>query len=112
MRLLIRDLAHWKFKYDALRLGVLTLVVILLWVSIELYLAYTRTTISSDLEPYLEPLNPSLDIDLITGLSDRFVPPAEFSILTISEEDGLVSREVVVASESSELSATESGISQ
>ena len=80
MRIVIREIGHWKIKRDALNIGILTLVTVIIWVGIEVYQTYNQTTISQDIQSQLQPLNPSIDIETLDGLSDRFVPPTSFQI--------------------------------
>ena len=112
MRLIIQDLKHWKLKRDALRFGALTLVIAILWVSLELYWAYTRTTVSTEIEDYLVPLNPSLDLTILDTLSGRYVPPEDFEILTTSQTDQLLVGSLPTQVSSPSAGATTSGVSE
>jgi hypothetical protein len=86
MRIIIRDLKHWRTKRDALTIGILSLVVVVLWISIEVYKTYTETTVTSNVSQHLEPLSPSIDNQAIEELKNRFYPPDSFSIVTSSPD--------------------------
>ena len=81
MRIIIKDLKHWKFKRDILTIGILTLVAVILWIAIEVYQTYTQTTIAGNIKKQLEPLSPSIDTQVIDSLKNRFRPPQTFSVV-------------------------------
>ena len=81
MRLIIRDIRHWQVKYDTLRFGILSFIVVTAWIGFEIYHAYTTSTINPEVEKYLTPLNPSLNTKVLDNLANRFVPPEQFPII-------------------------------
>lgn len=90
MRLIIRDLRHWRVKYDLLRLSILTSIVVVVWVGVEVYHSYVRSTIDAELQAYLETFNPTLDEQVLHSLQDRYVAPETFPIYGTNEETGTV----------------------
>lgn len=81
MRLFIKDIKHWRFKFELMRFGILLLVVVLFWVGIELYTTYSNTTIPEDYTEEIKPLNPALDLDVLDQLERRVDAPEEFEIV-------------------------------
>ncbi|OGV93823.1 hypothetical protein A3B57_01455 [Microgenomates group bacterium RIFCSPLOWO2_01_FULL_47_10] len=79
MRFIQRDWRHWKLKFELLRFGVLLLVVALFWIGIELFSTYTTSVEPVAYQKYLEPLNPTLDLDMLENLAARTVPIDEFT---------------------------------
>ncbi|MFC1653403.1 hypothetical protein ACFL1M_00975 [Patescibacteria group bacterium] len=97
MRLIIKNVSKWKARFDLMRFGVLTLVVVLFWVGIELYKTYSETTIPEDYSIQIEPLNPSLDLEMVDLLSTRVELPEEFEVVV----DQDVQSDVLIPLESS-----------
>lgn len=88
MRIIIQDTKHLKIKQDLLWVGTATLVTVIIWVVYAVYVAFNRSTVDTSVEKLLTPLNPSLDQAALTRLNDRFVPPADFTILVVNSSDG------------------------
>lgn len=110
MRLIIKDLRHLRIKYDAYRIGILTLIVVVLWIGLEIYHAYTQTTIASELEGLLEPLDPSIDVATVEGLSERLDAPETFQVVISEDSENIFGRrEIPPASPSGSSTATPSG---
>lgn len=80
------------------QVGVITMIAAVLWLGIGIYLALTKST-TSDVDPVLlEPLNPSIDQNVVKALSERLKVEEIF----MAEQDATIS-----ATQESTTSATE-----
>lgn len=112
MRLIIKNLKHWRVKRDALTLGILSFVVVILWIAIEVYQTYVQTTVTGDVQDQLEPLSPSIDNQALDGLKNRFSPPGSFSVIKESPDIELINLEETKVSTASSPQASPSGTPQ
>ena len=99
MRYILKDVRQWKIRYDLLRFGILTLVVVLFWAGIELFNTYSSTTIPEDYSEEIKPLNPTLDLEMISEIESRVDAPEEFEVLVGEDVD--VSTQIIKTSSSS-----------
>lgn len=88
MRLLISNANQFKVKQDLMWVGILTFVTALVWITYSIYLAYNTSTIDSEVSALLDPLNPTLDQETLSQVSNRFKPPEDFLILVRQESEG------------------------
>lgn len=114
MRIIIKDVRQWKIRFDILRFGIMSLVVVVVWAGIELYNTYSSTTIPEDYSDKIEPLNPSLDLEMLSEIESRIDAPENFSVVVETEEDEVpLTQQTKLASPSSILEssppASESG---
>ena len=93
MRLVVHDYKHLKLKQDLLWVGTSTLVTVLFWIAYAVYISFRKDYSDPTAEKLTTPLNPNLDQELLQGLTQRYSPPENFTVLTIAEdESGAVSR--------------------
>ena len=114
MRFILKDVRQWRIRYDVLRFGVLSLVVVIAWAGIELFNTYSTTTIPEDYSKEIEPFNPSLDLKMISEIESRVDTPEKFEIVIEDEMEEETVLESEIASPSSLLDpaspASESGL--
>ena len=63
----------FKFGKDLLILSILTLLVIVTWVSFDIYKAFNKTTISKTTKEQMQKLNPTLNTKAIDNMKLRIV---------------------------------------
>lgn len=85
MRLILHDANQFKFKQDLLWVGVSTLATVIIWIMYSIYAAFTQTTIDSEVQQMLSPINPTLDKSVLTKLEDVYYPPENYTILVKQE---------------------------
>lgn len=89
MRLALESVRQLKFRRNLLLIGSLGLVSILIWMSYSLYDIYRKDIVDPEVDQYLKPLNPSLDLGTLESLQDRYEPPSDFSIIGIDRQPGV-----------------------
>ncbi|MFH1841150.1 MAG: hypothetical protein ABH807_03290 [Candidatus Shapirobacteria bacterium] len=59
-----------KLSRQALFLAIFTLITVMLWITVTVYLAATQSTLSPATAEQIAPFDPALKTDLITALKD------------------------------------------
>ena len=85
MRLMLQDANQFKFKQDLLWVGVSTFATVLIWIFYSIYVAFTQTTIDTEVQSMLTPINPTLDKSVLSLLEDVYYPPEDYTILVRQE---------------------------
>ncbi len=67
----------FKLNRDILILTIITLITVLTWVSFEVWLVATRSTITKVTKEQLAPVNPNLSQQTIDSLKNNFTPSEE-----------------------------------
>lgn len=52
-------------------LEIMTLIMVLMWVGIGVYMAYTKVATPTDLDQYLKPLAPEIKLEVLDTLESR-----------------------------------------
>lgn len=74
-------------KKTLLYIGVSSLVIVMIWITLSTALSIKKTTIPSNLQEKTKPITPTIDIQTINQLKNRRVfTEAELSSFTISKE--------------------------
>lgn len=68
---MISKLYEQKIKRDLLRLAVLTVVVVIVWISLEIYRSMKQSQVGPEVKKQLSPLTPSLDLDTMESIKQR-----------------------------------------
>jgi hypothetical protein len=89
MRIIIQDIRHLQLKQDLLWVGTATLATVIIWIAFAIYTAFNQNTTDLEVKKLLTPLNPSLDQQALSYLSDRYVPPLEFNPIIIEKEGSI-----------------------
>lgn len=110
MRIIIQDTKHLKVKQDLLWVGTATLVTVIIWVVYTVYVAFNKTTIDTSVEKLLTPLNPSLDQNALASVDDRFLPPEDFTVLVIKEENNDNRQVVPITQQTPQIPSSGSGV--
>lgn len=101
MRITLETISQLKFRRNLLIIGTLSLVSTLLWMSYSLYDVYRKDDTDPEIQQYLEPLNPSLDLDTLNSLQDRYMPPSDFTILAReADANGTSQRQITITRDS------------
>jgi hypothetical protein len=85
MRLVLTQMSHVKLKTYLLYLGVSVFVTTLFWIGYSIYDAYSKPIKNPEVEALLTPLNPTLNTQALSLISDRFNPPDTFNIRVVRD---------------------------
>lgn len=87
MRIEPFNVRNMHLKQDLLRIGVLTLIVVILWISVLVNEAYTKKVITEDMQSRIKEFDTSLDLSVIQDLPNRYSPAETFDKVTIPITD-------------------------
>jgi len=74
---------EYKFGKNMLILSVMTLITVIVWVSYEVYRAYTQTTVPQIIKELMTPLNPTIDEAVMETIKEKYqIPEEELNIIT------------------------------
>ena len=84
MKLVIENRHRNQIKEKMFYVGILTIITIVLWIGLSIYLSFTKTSIDPKMTELTKPLNPVLDQQVLLKYESSRIPaPEQFQITAI-----------------------------
>lgn len=96
MKLIPENKRAQRIKINVFYLIMMTLVTVVVWTSVSVFLSYKKTTIDQDMSTLVKPLNPEINKQVLDNYaSSRITPPDHFQITTVIRENNETTIKVI-----------------